>query len=386
MKRRIKMVICIMCAALTLTACTNKKTSDKDNVVLGQGKKESEYQTRLNMVQPQAYSSVDGLKLEKGSYISIIGKASGTEYWDEVKKGAEDAVDALNDALGYKGKDQIKVTYNAPGDGSDVDEQVNILDEELDRYPAAVGIAVIDKEACAVQFDLAAENNIPIVEFDSKSDYQGAMSVVSTSNVEAGQTAADKMAGLLGEQGEVLLFIEDKKAASSNEREQGMVQQFQKQYPQIKVDGIYYVNELDAEKKEIVQKTNEGKKEGETITAEDITDAKAMEEILKKYPNAKGCIAASQSATEKVMEACEATGRTEMQIIGFDGGETQEKALKEGKLQGLIVQNPYGMGYATVVAAARSALDMGNEAKVDTGYAWVTKENMKEDAIKNMLY
>lgn len=44
------------------------------------------------------------------------------------------------------------------------------------------------------------------------------------------------------------------------------------------------------------------------------------------------------------------------------------------------------MGYATVVAAARSALDMGNEANVDTGYAWVTQDNMEETAIKNMLY
>ena len=62
------------------------------------------------------------------------------------------------------------------------------------------------------------------------------------------------------------------------------------------------------------------------------------------------------------------------------------EALSDGKIDGLIVQNPYGMGYATVVAAARSALDMGNEANVDTGYAWVTQDNMEETAIKNMLY
>mgnify|MGYP000733140425 CR=1 FL=1 len=32
------------------------------------------------------------------------------------------------------------------------------------------------------------------------------------------------------------------------------------------------------------------------------------------------------------------------------------KLLKEGKVNGLIVQNPYGMGYATVVAAVRDVL------------------------------
>ena len=66
-----------------------------------------------------------------------------------------------------------KSHINAPSHEGDVDEQINILDEELDRYPIAVGIAVIDKTACEVQFDLAMENSIPIVEFDSPSDYQG---------------------------------------------------------------------------------------------------------------------------------------------------------------------------------------------------------------------
>ena len=43
-----------------------------------------------------------------------------------------------------------------------MDEQVNILDEELARYPVAVGISVVDATACEVQFDLAAENDIPV--------------------------------------------------------------------------------------------------------------------------------------------------------------------------------------------------------------------------------
>jgi ribose transport system substrate-binding protein len=52
----------------------------------------------------------------------------------------------------------------------------------------------------------------------------------------------------------------------------------------------------------------------------------------------------------------------------------------------LIVQNPYGIGYATVVACARAVLGQGNEATVSTGYTWVTKDNMNKDSIKKMLY
>mgnify|MGYP000694842128 FL=1 len=46
------------------------------------------------------------------------------------------------------------------------------------------------------------------------------------------------------------------------------------------------------------------------------------------------------------------------------------------------MQNPFGIGYASVVAAARSILQTGNEALVDTGYVWVTNENMEDASIK----
>ena len=73
-------------------------------------------------------------------------------------------------------------------------------------------------------------------------------------------------------------------------------------------------------------------------------------------------------------------------LMGFDAGEEQLKALEDGEIAGLIVQNPFGIGYASVVAAARTVLQVGNEAEVKTGYIWLTKENMEEESIQKMLY
>ena len=50
------------------------------------------------------------------------------------------------------------------------------------------------------------------------------------------------------------------------------------------------------------------------------------------------------------------------------------------------MQNPFGMGYAAVVAAARTVLQEGNEAQVDTGFVWVDRENMEDENIQAMLY
>ena len=75
-----------------------------------------------------------------------------------------------------------------------------------------------------------------------------------------------------------------------------------------------------------------------------------------------------------------------MKVIGFDANDDGMQDLKDGKVNGLIVQNPFGMGYATVVAAARASLNMGNEAVVNTGYTWVTKKNLKTDEVQKILY
>ena len=36
-------------------------------------------------------------------------------------------------------------------------------------------------------------------------------------------------------------------------------------------------------------------------------------------------------------------------------------------------------------ASARAALNMGNEAFVNTGYVWVTKQNLNDEAVQSIL-
>ena len=79
-----------------------------------------------------------------------------------------------------------------------------------------------------------------------------------------------------------------------------------------------------------------------------------MRQIFADHPDAKGCIAANEETAEMVIDACETAERDDIRIIGFDGGETLTEALSDGKIDGLIVQNPYGM--ATLLWWQRHAL------------------------------
>lgn len=386
-KKIISVVAALLSVSLCFTACGDNSKKEQNKPATNVNTEKDAVQSKLDVLKPTAYSSVDGLALQPGSYVSIIGRFSGDSYWKEVEAGAKKAIADLNSALGYKGEDKIKLTYSAPEIRDDVNEQVNILDEELARYPVAIGIAAIDTTACTIQFDLASENGIPIITFDSGSDYQNVGSHIATDNMAATKTAAAQLAYAIEEAGEVAVFVQDSISMTAKQRLQGFMDTITTDFPNISVVNVYHMDELDSMRQTIIAEKNAALAEGEEpLVAENITQEDVVTYILEKNPNLKGIYATNLDTTQLVAGVLKKAQKTDLKFVGFDGGEEQIKLLKDGTLHGLIVQNPFAMGYATVVAAARVSLGLGNESVVDSGYTWVTKENMGKKEIKKMLY
>jgi len=390
MRKRIKLLALLLGTALLACSCNQVRTNEGEvleNTVNKTNREENENQSKLDVLRPVAYNNVEGLTLEPGSYISIIGRYSDDSYWKEVEEGAQRAVDDINSMMGYKGNDKVKLTFSAPDIRDDVDEQINILDEELARYPIAISIAAIDTTACQVQFELAADNNIPIVTFDSGSDYQDIAAHVSTDNISASATAADKLAELIGGSGEVAVFVQDSLSMTAKEREKGFVDEINKKYPDISIVNIYHFDQLGNVADMIVAEKNEGLSEDDVLmTPDTITQEDVIKYFLEKSPNLKAIYTTNLDTTQMVANIVSSMEKDDLIMVGFDGGEEQIELLNNGVVDGLIFQNPYAMGYATVVAAARHVLELGNEAFVDSGYTWVTKENMSTPVIEKMLY
>ncbi len=394
MRNRWKTAALILCIVSCLCACApekeeehkteaEKKIENPSEIV------EKEYQKKLDAIEPAAYGNISGLDLEAGSYISIIGKGKDGEYWRQVEEGARQAADDLNEELGYKGKDAVRVTYSGPAETDSVDEQVNILDEELARYPVGLSISIADTKACGVQFDLASDNGIPIVAFDSGSDYQGLMATVATDNSGSARIIAEKMAELIGNSGEVIVFVQDSMSMSAKERENGFMERMAEDYPEISVVQVYHIDQMEEIKKEIAKEKmpQDAEEEAETEElTEEITEEEILDYILGKHPQLKGIYATDGTTVKAAVKALKRSEREDITLVGYDGDEEELDALKDGRVKGLMIQNPFGMGYAAVVASARAALSMGNEAYIDTGVMWVTQDNLDSEAVKAWLY
>jgi ribose transport system substrate-binding protein len=145
---------------------------------------------------------------------------------------------------------------------------------------------------------------------------------------------------------------------------------------------------MDDMKKEIAEDKNKSKKEDEKkITSEDLNDTDVVAYYLEKHPDIKGCFGTNITATQLGLKTLKQEDKIkDVILMGFDAGKEQLDALKSGDIKGLVVQNPFGIGYASVIAASRSILESGNEAEVNTGYIWVTGDNLEEESIQNMLY
>lgn len=440
-KRNVRAAIAAALCMTVLAAGCGKKADDP--VFTGDKTEAPVYQANLDAIKSSAYASVDNLDLEPGTYISVIGRGSSTPYWNQVKAGVEQAATDLNTALGYSGNDKVKVLYSAPDENDNIDQQVNILDEELARYPDVIAISSVDASACSVQFDLAIENGIPIVAFDSGNSYQNIQSTCKTNNIEAATTGTKNFCEKIGDSGEILLLVHDTVSDTAKEREAGIKNELATNHPNVTVAETIYLDQLEMLKKQIVAEqvgvtpeelaaAEAGEKKEETTgtgdasetiadaasnsdsssadesaneTAQEVdnelsekmqqvndgaakmSDEDAIQYYMEKHPDLKGCIATNETVTQlaiKTMDQLDA--EKHITLVGFDAGKEQVNALKDGKVDGLIVQNPFGMGYATVVAAARTVLEIGNEAEVNTGYVWVTADNMNDDTITPFLY
>lgn len=411
MRKRFISIICTsVCAGMLLCACSSNAD---ENVFTGDTTEKPAYQAKLNAISPAAYSSVEGLELEPGTYISVIGKEEDSAYWNQIRAGVEQAAEDLNEALGYSGSDQIKILYNAPADEEDMNEQVNILDEELARYPDVIAIASIDEAASEVQFDLAAGNDIPVVAFDSGNAYQGIQCTCKTDSSAAAAEGAAKLCEAIGGSGEVALIVHDSVSESAREREEAFKEALSAEYPGAAVVETIYMDDLEEIKKSAAaeqlgvsleeiqaEQPAEGTEQGEEPTgdasavleeinaaAEKISDEDAVAYCLKKHPELKGCFGTNVDATQLALKAIGSLEDTDdVVLMGFDAGKEQLEALESGEIDGLVVQNPFGIGYAAVIASARTVLEIGNEAQVNTGYIWADQENLEEEAVQAMLY
>lgn len=286
-------------------------------------------------------------------YIPVISKGFQHQFWQAVKSGAEQAATDLN----------VDITFEGPESETMVDKQIEMLQTALDKKPAAICLAALDSKAVIPLLEKAKAAGIPVVGFDSGVDSDIPVTTAATDNIAAAGLAADKMAELIGGEGEVAVIVHDQTSRTGIDRRDGFVNRIAEKYPNIKVVDIQYGG-------------------GDHLKSTDLAKT-----IIQANPNLKGFFGANEGSIIGVLNAVKELGKeNQLVVIGYDAGKQQMDAVRSGVEAGAITQNPVGIGYKCVESAVKAIKGETLDKVTDTGFFWYDKTNIDSADIKPLLY
>jgi ribose transport system substrate-binding protein len=287
------------------------------------------------------------------TYIPVISKGFQHQFWQAVKLGAEKAAAEL----------KVKITFEGPENESQVDKQLEMLQAALAKKPQAICFAALDSKAANPLLRKAQAAKIPVVGFDSGVDSDVPVATAATDNIAAAGAAADKLAQLIGDEGEVAAVVHDQTSRTGIDRRDGFVNRIKTKHPKIKVVDVQYGG-------------------GDHLKSTDLAKA-----ILQAHPKLKGIFGANEGSAVGVLNAVkELRLQGKIVVIGYDAGKQQKDAVRSGVMAGAVSQDPVGIGYKCVETAVKAIKGEKVPKAIDTGYKWYDKSNIDSAEMKPLLY
>ena len=209
----------------------------------------------------------------------------------------------------------------------------------------------------------AQAKGIPVIGFDSGVDSDIPATTAATDNVAAAAAAADKMAELIGDEGEVAVIAHDQTSRTGIDRRDGFLNRMAEAHPNVTIVDVQYGA-------------------GDQLKSTDLAKA-----IIQAHPNLKGFFGANEGSIIGVLNAVTELGKEgEIVVIGYDAGKQQMDAIRSGVQAGAITQNPVGIGYKCVESAVKAINGEELPKIIDTGFFWYDATNIDSDEIKPLLY
>ncbi len=288
--------------------------------------------------------------------IPVIVKATTSQFWATVFDGARAAAKALG----------VRIETLGATSETDAAGEVSITENALATKPTALVIAATNAAALAGPIAKATGSGIPVVMIDSAASTDKYATFLATNNEVGGRKAADQMASCIKartgkDEGKVAFLTALAGAQSLNDRDKGFVEQL-KTYPGLKI-ADHRVGNNDASKA--------------------LADT---EDLLTRTPDLVGIFADNELEGDGAGTAvADKKLGDKLCLVAFDTSDQEVKFLSTGVIDGLIVQNPYMMGYAGVWYALAAAHGVVLPKFVDSGVQVITKQNISSPSIVGLL-
>jgi ribose transport system substrate-binding protein len=292
--------------------------------------------------------------------IAVIPKGTTHEFWKSINAGAVKA----QRELATQGV-TVNLIWKGPLKEDDREQQVQVVENFIGQRVNAIVLAPLDRKGLVAPVETAVRGKIPVVIIDSGLESKAHSSFVATDNREGGRIAGRNLGKLLGGKGNVILLRYAVGSASTEEREEGFLEVMKKDFPAIKLIST-----------------------DQHAGATRDSAKRVSENLLNRFgKQVNGVFASNESAASGMLLALRDAGLAggKVKFVAFDAGETINAGLKAGDVAGFVVQNPMQMGYLGVKTAVAVLRGEKVSPVIDTGVGFVTKANMNEPAMAELL-
>src|SRR5437867_2491788 len=293
--------------------------------------------------------------------IAVIPKGTTHEFWKSIHAGAVKAERELNEK-GVK----MEIIWKGPLKEDDRDQQIQVVENFMSRRVSGIVLAPLDSQALVQPVENSIKAEVPVVIIDSGLKSDQYVSFVATDNYKGGQLAGERLGQLLGGRGNVILLRYAVGSASTEAREAGFLDTLKAKFPDLKL--------LSAD--QYAGPTRE-------------TGYQASQNLLNRFGNeVNGIVCPCEPPTIAMAKALRDLGKAggKVKMVGFDSGSQSVQDLKNGDVQGLVVENPILMGYLGVITMVKHLQGEKVQKRIDTGVVLATPENMEQPEVKELLY
>jgi len=292
--------------------------------------------------------------------IAVIPKGTTHEFWKSIHAGANKAAAELSSQ-----GNEVDVIWKGPLREDDREQQIQVVEGFVTQGVNGIVLAPLDNRALARPVEEAKRAGVPTVIIDSGLNSDALVSFVATDNRKGGMLAADRLGQLLNGKGKVLLLRYAEGSASTTEREGGFLSEMKEKFP-----GIELIST------------------DQYAGATRDTAKRASENLLNRFGDqVQGIFTPNESSTAGMLLALQDIEKAgKVFFVGFDASQTFIDAMRSNQLNGIVVQNPFNMGYLGVRTMVDHLLGKPVQKITDTGVTLVTPENLDSADIQTLLH
>ena len=292
--------------------------------------------------------------------IAVIPKGTSHEFWKSIHAGAIKAAKELSST-----GNEVEVIWKGPLREDDREQQIQVVEGFASQGVDGIVLAPLDDRALARPVEEAKSAGVPTVIIDSALQSNSIVSFVATDNRKGGVLAADRLGELLGGKGKVILLRYAEGSASTTDREEGFLSEMKQKYP-----GIELIST------------------DQYAGATRDTAKRSSENLLNRFgDDVQGIFTPNESSTAGMLSALQDIGKAgKLMFVGFDTSQMFIDAMRAKQLHGIVVQNPFNMGYLGVRTMVESLQGKSIEKRIDTGVNMITLDNLDTPESQALLH